>query len=85
MESVRVIVKFIGNIKDAMGKEQQEMQVSPDIRTAAGDLRKEMIKVAPDLLYTMLINGSHYTYAMNQGVLLKDGDELKIIPVMLGG
>lgn len=85
MASVRVTVRFIGNIREAMGKEQQEMQVSPAIEAAAGELRKEMIKAAPDLLYTMLINGSHYTYAMNQGVLLKDGDELSIIPVMLGG
>lgn len=85
MERVRVVVKFVGNIRDAMGQEQQEMLVAPDIAAAAGDLRKAIVKAAPDLLYTMLINGTHYTYAMKKGITLKDGDELSIIPVMLGG
>lgn len=86
MGRVHVIVRYTGNIKEVMGREQQELLVSSDIQAAAGDLRKEIIKAAaPDLLYTLLINGSHYSYALEKGVKLKDGDELNIIPVMLGG
>jgi len=85
MESVKVKVLFTGSIQAAVGKGEMEMEVSSDIKAAAGDIRKEILKYAPDLLYTMLVNGSHYTYALKAGTELKNGDVLNIIPVTLGG
>ena len=85
MNKVRVNIKFTGNISKVMGKDEMSFETSDNLEKALGDLRKEMIKVSPDILYTILVNGTHYSFAVKNRTELRDGDVLTVLPVTLGG
>ena len=85
MRSVNIQVKFMGSISKAVGKDCIQLETSADLETAIGDVKQQILAAAPDLLYTMLIGGMHYSIALKQGVKLEDGDEISVIPVTLGG
>lgn len=85
MNSVKITVKFIGSIAALMGKDQIILETTDDLERAIGDIKQQILAVAPDILYTMLIGGKHYSIALKQLTKLKDGDEILVIPVTLGG
>ena len=85
MSAVTIDVRFTGSIARLVGKDSMRIRTSPELEAAIADVKRQMKGAAKDVLYTMLISGMHYSIAIQQGIKLKDGDEITVIPVTLGG
>ena len=86
IKKVKVTMFFKANIAAAAGADQTEFMISPDVKQAIDDIRGYFSgRNIQGLLYTVFINGATYDKALKEGYTIKEGDEITIIPTILGG
>jgi len=83
---VQVKVKFYGPVGGRLGIKEMEMDVETDIDKAVGAVKDVIVsKAGNDVLFNILVNGVSYSAAKKDGSDIKQGDEIAVIPVTLGG
>lgn len=82
----KVTVKYTAHLKELIGLEQCTLDLSPDIKTALEEIDSfHKTKGRGGMLYSATINGLNHVAAMRDGITLKDGDEITLMPLILGG
>lgn len=82
----RIEVTFYGNISEYAGMDHMEMDSAETVEEAIKTIQSVLKeKGGETLLYTIMINGKHYTKAIKENPALADGDTINVIPVTVGG
>ena len=83
---VKVKLVFLGNVRESVGIDSTDVEISPNIMEAFGEIRYIVKDIAgKELLYNALINGQNHALAAAQGKQLADGDEITLMQCILGG
>lgn len=81
---MKVTVKYFGSVKDESGTEQEHLELEPGITVA------DAISSVKERHDRLMNRKGQILFALNQNyasedVILKDGDELALFPVVSGG
>ncbi len=85
-----VKLKFVGHLAVRAGRAERCIKLvrrdSDSGRETVEALRKSIEAIiGSDVLYSVLINGRSINMLLNEGYALADGDEITVVPVILGG
>ena len=88
-KKVTIRVRPSGWLVSYFDKDQLLIRTCKDIKTAMVEIRKAVWSQAqspiPEGGMLILINGKNAKFLIKQGYLLRDGDEVTLVPVVAGG
>ena len=88
-KKVKIRVRPSGWLVSHFNKDQLIIHTRKDIKSALVDIRETVWSLAqssiPEGGMLILINGKNAKSLMKQGYLLRDGDEVALVPMVAGG
>ena len=88
-KKVTIRVRPSGWLVSYFDKDQLLIRTPKDIKYALAEIRKAVWNQAqnpiPEGGMLILINGKNVKFLMKQGYLLRDGDEVTLVPMVAGG
>ena len=84
--SVKVKLIYIGIYQQKTGRKEETLNVEKNMDSANAAITeylKDTYGIVPP--FNLLVNGMHVIGAIKRGIVLKDADEIKLVPFLSGG
>lgn len=81
-----VLLKYFGTVARWAGLEQESLEVEGDFRACAAAVGQRIQeRTGGKILYLVVYNGTNITRVDPEATAVRDGDEFRAVPIVMGG